>query len=272
MAKFFKFCVIFLLAVCSGCSHISDNKKPSTELTKPSSPHPGYALYYEKMRKRIETIGTSDFPQYGGKKLYGTLNVSIPVSQDGTLYDKGEQHRTEKSSVYAQLDDATLRLHIAKSSGNAQLDEAALNIVGRAAPFEPIPQELRSHSQHVVLIAFLEFKFDASGVLQTSVRRPKDISYAPSKGARYASKIAALIKSHTAFTMSEGETRNDTVKYRISLNSDGAIASIEKMKSAVVPGFDQAVFKAIQMSQPFPKDGSGKVPKEFIIVDRPIER
>jgi TonB family protein len=117
------------------------NLRPRKTFISPSTREVGYALYYKQVARRIEEIGTRDFPQKDGKRLYGQLIVYIPIFQDGHLYMKDGGPRIEKSS------------------GNADLDRAALAIVQSAAPFGPIPPAMRSPAADDVwiLVSGLDF-------------------------------------------------------------------------------------------------------------------
>ena len=103
---------------------VSDyNKRPIKSQLTPSTREVSYAVYYTKLKKQIERLGTRHFPQQEGKKIYGELIVSIPVYQDGSIYENEGGPRIEKSS------------------GNRMLDHAALAIVRRAAPFGGFPKD-----------------------------------------------------------------------------------------------------------------------------------
>lgn len=117
------------------------NKRPKRTHISPSTRQVGYALYYKAMQKQVEEVGTLNFPQQNGKKLYGELVVSIPVFQDGTLYQKEGGPRIERSS------------------GNPALDKAALDIVRRAAPFGAFPQNMRSAGKDDLWIVITRFTF-----------------------------------------------------------------------------------------------------------------
>jgi protein TonB len=117
------------------------NKRPKRTHISPSTRQVGYALYYKAMQKQVEEVGTLNFPQQNGKKLYGELVVSIPVFQDGTLYQKEGGPRIERSS------------------GNPALDRAALEIVRRAAPFGAFPQNMRSAGKDDLWIVITRFTF-----------------------------------------------------------------------------------------------------------------
>jgi protein TonB len=117
------------------------NKRPKRTHISPSTRQVGYALYYKAMQKQVEEVGTLNFPQQNGKKLYGELVVSIPVFQDGTLYQKEGGPRIERSS------------------GNPALDRAALEIVRRAAPFGAFPQNMRTAGKDDLWIVITRFTF-----------------------------------------------------------------------------------------------------------------
>ncbi len=132
---------------------ISDeNKRPKKTFISPSTREVGYAMYYKAMQKRVEEVGTLNFPQQNGQKLYGELVVYIPVFQDGTLYDKEGGPRIERSS------------------GNAALDKAALAIVRRAAPFGAFPANMRSSDKDDLWIVITRFRFTREEKLQAELR------------------------------------------------------------------------------------------------------
>jgi periplasmic protein TonB len=107
----------------------------------PSTRAVGYAQYYKQFQKRVEQVGTLNFPQKEGRKIYGELVVYIPVFEDGTIYQKDGGARVEKSS------------------GNPALDQAALNIVRRAAPFGRFPPDMLSRDQDDLWVIITRFRF-----------------------------------------------------------------------------------------------------------------
>lgn len=133
-------------AIARGVAEIAnrieeENRRPKRTQITPSTRQVGYALYYKTMQKRIEEVGTLNFPQQGGRKLYGELVVYIPVFQDGTIYMKDGGPRVERSS------------------GNPALDEAALAIVRRSAPFGTFPSNMRSQGKDDLWEVFTRFQF-----------------------------------------------------------------------------------------------------------------
>jgi protein TonB len=133
-----------------------ENKRPRKTFISPSTREAGYALYYKAMQKRVEEVGTLNFPQQDGRKLYGELVVYIPVFQDGTLYDKEGGP------------------HIERSSGNPALDKAALAIVRRAAPFGRFPPNMRSADRDDLWIVITRFRFTREEKLQADLRAQGD--------------------------------------------------------------------------------------------------
>lgn len=117
------------------------NKRPRKTYISPSTREVGYAMYYKTLQKRVEEIGTLNFPQQNGRKLYGELVVYIPIFQDGNIYLKEGGARIEKSS------------------GNPALDAAALAIVRRAAPFGRFPPNMLSKDKDDLWVIVTSFKF-----------------------------------------------------------------------------------------------------------------
>lgn len=128
------------------------NKRPRKTFITPSTQAVGYAMYYKALQKRVEDMGTMNFPQKDGKKLYGELIIYIPIFQDGSIYEKGGGPKVEKSS------------------GNAALDAAALRIVRRAAPFGKFPPNMRSKDKDDLWVVITRFKFTRDQLLETELR------------------------------------------------------------------------------------------------------
>lgn len=99
---------------------------------------------------------------------------------------------------------------------------------------------------------------------------------AKSQGPRgdpgYANKVAAKIRSNTVFEVPAGLAGNPPVEYAVELLPDGSVRGIRKTKSSNVPGFDEAVARAIEKSQPFPPDKDGKVPGSINVIHKPKDQ
>ncbi|MDB5908271.1 MAG: energy transducer TonB [Massilia sp.] len=129
-----------------------ENKRPKKTYITPSTQEVGYAMYYKAMQKRVEAVGTLNFPQLDGRKLYGELVLYIPIFQDGTIYLKDGGVRVEKSS------------------GNPALDKAALAIVRRAAPFGKFPPNMLSSDKDDLWVIITRFRFTREERLESSLR------------------------------------------------------------------------------------------------------
>lgn len=91
--------------------------------------------------------------------------------------------------------------------------------------------------------------------------------------AGYGAKIAAKIKSNTIYVVPESLAGNPPVEYLIDLLPDGSVRDVRKMKSSGIPGFDEAVARAIDKSAPFPKDEkTGTVPSSVTISHKPKDQ
>jgi protein TonB len=92
-----------------------------TLLATPSTQKSGLAEYLDGWRRRVERIGTANFPV----ELLGDPNAGRPTLE--VVIDKS-----------GRLDDIVVR----RSSGDKALDQAALKILRLAAPFEPLPESI----------------------------------------------------------------------------------------------------------------------------------
>jgi protein TonB len=127
------------------------NKRPKKTFITPSTRGVGYAMYYKTIQKKIEDTGTLNFPNVNGRKLYGQLVLSIPVFQDGTIYER----------------DGGIKVD--RSSGNQALDEAAMNIVRRSAPFGKFPPNMLSTDKDDLWVIVTTFKFTREDKLQADL-------------------------------------------------------------------------------------------------------
>ncbi|MEY2701342.1 MAG: hypothetical protein RIQ52_2097 [Pseudomonadota bacterium] len=92
--------------------------------------------YERAWQQKVERIGMSNYPEQARRQhLTGSLLVSVAISPDGSLYSA----------------------QVKRSSGHPQLDAAALNIVHLAAPFAPLPVELREETDFLVITRTWKF-------------------------------------------------------------------------------------------------------------------
>jgi periplasmic protein TonB len=126
-----------------------ENKRPKKTFISPSTIGVGYAMYYQTMARRIEEIGTLNFPQKDGRKMYGQIVLSIPVYQDGTIYTRDGG------------------ITVDRSSGNPALDKAALDIVRRSAPFGRFPPNMLSSEKNDLWVVVATFSFARNNKLES---------------------------------------------------------------------------------------------------------
>lgn len=103
------------------------------------------AGYVDRWKRKIETVGQRYLPEQlalNGLSGSPTLEVTIDMSGD--------------------LSEVVIR----QSSGSTVLDQAALNILERAAPFEPFPEAIRL--DHPELNFLYKWQFNRSGTPATA--------------------------------------------------------------------------------------------------------
>ena len=103
-----------------------------------------YAIYYDDLRRKIEERGTSNFPEAGGKKLYGSLTMVITVNNTGAVLD------TE----------------VVQGSGNELLDRRAQAIV-KSLSFGNFNEAMRRRADQIVVVS--RFRFTREATLQTQI-------------------------------------------------------------------------------------------------------
>jgi len=94
-----------------------------TLVATPSTRQSGLAEYLDGWRRRVERIGTANYPgELLGDLGAGRPTLEVVIGADG------------------RLDDIVVR----RSSGDRALDQAALKILRLAAPFDPLPDSIRA--------------------------------------------------------------------------------------------------------------------------------
>lgn len=84
-----------------------------------------YAAYQEAWRRKVEEWGQLNFPDEARKrKLSGDLTLTVAIRADGSVYS----------------------MTIDRSSGVKILDDAAKRIVRLAAPYAPLPENIREET------------------------------------------------------------------------------------------------------------------------------
>jgi len=121
-----------------------ENARPKKRYISPATREAVYAIYYDELRRKIEDRGTTNFPEAGGRKLYGELTMTITVNHNGTVLD------TE----------------VVQPSGIAQLDRRAQAIV-RSLSFGSFNEAMRRQADQIVVVS--RFRFTRDETLQTQL-------------------------------------------------------------------------------------------------------
>ena len=81
-----------------------------------------FAQYIEDWRIKVERIGNLNYPEAARqKRIYGSLQLTVSIRADGSVEN----------------------VEVSRSSGQRILDAAAQRIVKLAAPFSPLPPDIR---------------------------------------------------------------------------------------------------------------------------------
>ncbi|MGE0348301.1 energy transducer TonB [Hydrogenophaga sp.] len=121
-----------------------ENARPKKRYISPATREAVYAIYYDELRRKIEDRGTSNFPEAGGRKLYGELTMIITVNHNGAVLD------TE----------------VVQPSGIALLDRRAQAIV-RSLSFGNFNDAMRRQADQIVVVS--RFRFTREETLQTQL-------------------------------------------------------------------------------------------------------
>lgn len=107
------------------------------------------ALYLDAWKRRIEQVGTVNFPNAARRsKLSGNPVVEVVLASSGGL----------------------VRADVRRSSGYGELDRAAMDILKLATPFEAFPEELAA--KYEVLRFAYEWRFVGGRLAGSSVEVP----------------------------------------------------------------------------------------------------
>lgn len=98
-----------------------------------------YASYMDAWRRKVEQVGNMNYPEAAREQgLYGNLILDVAINADGSVRE----------------------INLRRSSGHAELDEAAERIVRLAAPFAPLPDRIREHTDVLHITRTWQFRQD----------------------------------------------------------------------------------------------------------------
>jgi protein TonB len=121
------------------------NARPRRRYISPATREDIYAIYYDKLRHRIEDKGTANFPTLNGHKLYGELTVNLTIDARGHIVDS----------------------EIIHSSNSRFLDQRALAIANAAAPFGNFSADMTSKTDQIVVTS--RFRFTKTEGMQATM-------------------------------------------------------------------------------------------------------
>jgi protein TonB len=122
-----------------------ENARPKKRYVSPATKEAAYAVYYDRLRRAIESRGTENFPTQGGQKLYGELTMIVNINHDGRV----------------------LSTEVVQSSGNPVLDRRARAIALGAGPFGKFSNEMRRQADQLAVVS--RFKFTRDDTLETKL-------------------------------------------------------------------------------------------------------
>ena len=122
-----------------------ENARPKKRYISPATREEVYAVYYDRLRRKIEDKGTENLPTAAGRKLYGELTMILTVNRDGRVID----------------------VEVVQTSGSLTLDRRAMAIARSAAPFGRFNEAMRRQADQIVVVS--RFKFTRDEVLETKL-------------------------------------------------------------------------------------------------------
>ncbi|MGH1439951.1 MAG: energy transducer TonB [Cellvibrionaceae bacterium] len=97
------------------------------------------AAYLNDWTRKVEVVGNQNFPREAvSQNITGSLRLQSIIKWDGSL----------------------IKAEILDSSGHRILDDAALQIIHRAAPFQPFPADIRKDYDQMAIIRTWHFEIN----------------------------------------------------------------------------------------------------------------
>jgi len=122
-----------------------ENSRPRRRYISPSTREEVYAIYYDKLRRKIEDKGTANFPSLNGHKLYGELTVNLTIDARGRIVES----------------------EIVHSSNSRFLDQRALAIAQAASPFGGFSDDMKRKADQIVVTS--RFRFTKTEGMQATM-------------------------------------------------------------------------------------------------------
>lgn len=106
---------------------------------------------------------------------------------------------------------------------------------------------------------------------QMAADRPAQPGAGSARDAEYRERLAALIRSRIVYPVPEGTSPSVYADVQVDLLPTGEVAAIKVVKPSGLPGYDEAVERAIRRTDPFPRKPDGTVDRTIVIRFRPVD-
>ena len=89
--------------------------------------------------------------------------------------------------------------------------------------------------------------------------------------AGYVGQLVALIRPRIVFAVPENTPASVYAEFQVDLLPTGEILAVRRLRASGLPGYDEAVERAIRRTDPFPRKRDGTVERTVIIRFRPVD-
>ena len=121
----------------------SQSKLPRRKWISANTKEYEYAAYNQAWVAKVERVGNINYPEeVRRKKLIGDLLMTVGINQDGSVES----------------------IDVRRSSGTPELDQAAIRIVRLAAPYSPLPEQIRTNVDVLHITRTWRFSRDFRGL------------------------------------------------------------------------------------------------------------
>jgi colicin import membrane protein len=242
---------------------------------QPTLPKPDIALEQEKKRKALEQKHLAEEREREAevrkKKIEEEHQAELKRKADAERLakQKEEQERQERIAKEKEREKEQQQ-RLAKQK--EEQEKAKKLAAEKAAAEAKRKQQEAAENKLAAKMREEDLKRMTAGAVGTGGSGEAARSQGGRADSGYAARVAAKIRSNISFVVPEGLANNPEAEFVVNLLPDGSVASVRKTRSSGVPGFDEAVLRAIEKSQPYPRDKSGSVPSSFIGVHRPKDQ
>jgi colicin import membrane protein len=87
----------------------------------------------------------------------------------------------------------------------------------------------------------------------------------------YVGQLIGLIRPRIVYAVPDGTSPAIYAEFQVDLLPTGEILNVRRLKASGLPGYDEAVERAIRRTDPFPRKRDGTVERTVIIRFRPVD-